>query len=235
VNEPAERSSSLKAFDCPGRYEDARGSESITWTVLPSTRGSPPGQAGFELHTAIRGVPYWGYCLEGLSTDDMEAATNAGLPEDLGESSAMPHQLSGDLPVLLEKEGEQIQAVVSFLLNEPPPTWNDPDGKYLRLSITVDGQKYEVWHEWFEDGLQRLEGELPEGVTFVCCVTCLYSDYSPAGHGLLGMSCHRGAKAQYLAVRSKSDYFKVPRTEEVMETHVCPEFQRRIPGTGYRG
>ena len=49
------------------------------------------------------------------------------------------------------------------------------------------------------------------------------------------MSCHRDAKEQYLAVRSKLDYWSVPVTEVVMETYVCPEYERRIPGTGYRG
>jgi hypothetical protein len=43
-----------------------------------------------------------------------------------------------------------------------------------------------------------------------CCVTCLYSDYSPGGHGLTGIRCHRGAKEQYLAVRKKADYWSVP-------------------------
>jgi hypothetical protein len=58
-------------------------------------------------------------------------------------------------------------------------------------------------------------------------VTCLYSDYSPAGHGLRGMRCHRGAKERYLAVRSKADYWSVPVTEEVPETYLCPEYQPR--------
>ncbi len=66
-------------------------------------------------------------------------------------------------------------------------------------------------------------------------MTCQFSDYSPYGHGLMGMRCHRGAKEQYLAVRSKDDYFSVPKTEEVMETHSCAEFELRTRGTGYRG
>jgi hypothetical protein len=49
------------------------------------------------------------------------------------------------------------------------------------------------------------------------------------------MSCHRDAKDQYLAVRSKADYWYVPVTEGVMETYLCPEYQRRVRGTGYRG
>jgi hypothetical protein len=49
------------------------------------------------------------------------------------------------------------------------------------------------------------------------------------------MLCHRNAKQQYLAVRSKAEYWRIPVTEEVMETHYCDEFQHRVPGTGYRG
>ncbi len=49
------------------------------------------------------------------------------------------------------------------------------------------------------------------------------------------MLCHREAKVQYLAVRSKADYWSVPVTERVPETHLCAEYERRVPGTGYRG
>jgi len=35
---------------------------------------------------------------------------------------------------------------------------------------------------------------------------------------LTGMACHRDAKEQYLAVRSKADYWSVPVAELVMET-----------------
>ncbi len=48
-------------------------------------------------------------------------------------------------------------------------------------------------------------------------------------------ACYRGVKDQYLAVRSKADYWSVPVTEEVPETHLCSDYQRRVPGTGYRG
>ena len=49
------------------------------------------------------------------------------------------------------------------------------------------------------------------------------------------MLCHREAKVQYLAVRSKADYWSVPVTERVPETHLRAEYERRVPGTGYRG
>ena len=49
------------------------------------------------------------------------------------------------------------------------------------------------------------------------------------------MRCHRDAKPQYLAVRSKAEYWGVPVTEDVPETYLCDEYERRVPGTGYRG
>lgn len=233
MTERVEGASSLSVYDFPGRYEDAGGSEDITWTVRPSTRRSPPGQAGFELHTVIRGVPFWGYDFDGLSADDAAAASNAGLADDLFGRDAPPCVLSGDLPCVIERQGRRMGTTISFSLDVGPVS--DPNAKILRLSTTFEDRTYEVADEWFEDGLQRLEGELPEGLTLVCCVTCLFSDYSPGGPGLLGMFCHRGAKEQYLAVQSKHDYWYVPRTEEVMETHLCPEYERRVQGTGYRG
>ncbi len=105
----------------------------------------------------------------------------------------------------------------------------------LRLRMVVDGETVEAAADRFEEALPRLELRLPHGMTVMCCYTCLYSDYSPLGHGIFDMDCHRGAKEQYLAVKSKREYFRVPRTEEVMEIHLCPDYERRIPGTGYRG
>ena len=56
------------------------------------------------------------------------------------------------------------------------------------------------------------------------------------------MICFRANKAGYLAIPQgedfeKDDYFDVMDTvsEMVQETYLCPEFERRAPGTGYRG
>ena len=180
------------------------------------------------MHTTIRGVHYWGYDLDGLSDDD---ETNW-----LDGSGMRSCVLSGDLPCTVADNGMSRAATITFTLDvKAVTTGGNSRPTYLRLSLNHAGTTYEVEDEWFEGGVQRLEETLPSGVVLVCCATCLFSDYSPVGHGILGMDCHRGAKAQYLAVTSKFDYFDVPRTEEVMETHLCPEYERRIPGTGYRG
>ena len=133
-------------------------------------------------------------------------------------------------------DGQRRTATIAFSLDLRRPTASPPGSdRPLSLSLVLDGVGYRVADDWSEDGVQRLERALPPGAQLVCCVTCLFSDYSPGGHGLTGIRCHRGAKEQYLAVRSKADYWSVPVTEEVPETYLCEVYQRRVPGTGYRG
>jgi hypothetical protein len=71
-----------------------------------------------------------------------------------------------------------------------------------------------------------------------CCFNCAFSDYSPAGSGIFGdMLCFRDNKEEYFKVKDKWDLFRIweTMTEHVQETYLCPEFEKRIPGTGYRG
>jgi Family of unknown function (DUF6304) len=229
MNDQRHVNSSLSPLVFAGSYEDAIGVEEISWLVKSSTRHSPPGQPGFEFWTTIRGVAFWGDDLDGLAAEDPALAASRGFPE--GDLPACV--LSGDLPCVVEQRGARAAGTIRFRLELPPRDPARPDN--LRLSFVIAGQRYEVVDEWFEDGVLRLAKLLPPGVRLICCVTCLFSDYSPGGHGLLGMLCHRNAKQQYLAVRSKAEYWHVPATEEVMETHHCDEFQHRVPGTGYRG
>lgn len=148
--------------------------------------------------------------------------------------------IKGDLPCNIEVDSQRAPAVLAFALTllsaERGPERQHPSPKNLHLSLIVADQRYDVEDDWFEDGVLRLDQAARDvGARLVCCATCLYSDYSPAGHGLMGMRCHRGAKAQYLAVKSKLDYWSVPVTEDVMETYLCPEYEQRIQGTGCRG
>ena len=221
--------SSLSPLAFAGAYEDAVGVEEIIWLVKPSSRRSPPGQSGFELWTTIRGVAFWGYDLDGLEAQNHALAASRGFSE--GDLSSCV--LSGDLPCIIDQRGRRATAVIRFWLELPPQDPARPGN--LRLSLAASDQSYEVVDEWFEDGVSRLAKLLPPETRLICCATCLFSDYSPGGHGLLGMLCHRNAKRQYLAVRSKAEYWHIPVTEEVMETHHCDEFQHRVPGTGYRG
>jgi Family of unknown function (DUF6304) len=223
---------SMERFSFPGGYEDRQGREAITWQAEPSNRRGAPG---YEYHTVIRGTPFWGYDFDGLEPVDRDAAETAGFSlsqgGDLGDCI-----LAGELPCSVNEAGRIVPGVVSFRLDLYPrhgAGLHNP--KNLQLATTIRGERFEVTDDWFEDGVLRLEKALPADVHLVCCVTCLFSDYSPGGHGLMGMRCHRDAKQRYLAVKSKHDYWSVPVTEDVIETYLCPEYQRRTPGTGYRG
>ena len=91
---------------------------------------------------------------------------------------------------------------------------------------------------WFEDEMLDVQNQLLPGAHLRACITCAYSDYGPVGHGLFGgLACFRDHKAEYRAVRSKADLFRIwgTMTGFVQETYLCPQFERRQPGTGYRG
>ncbi|MBA2544438.1 MAG: hypothetical protein H0V17_32650, partial [Deltaproteobacteria bacterium] len=83
-----------------------------------------------------------------------------------------------------------------------------------------------------------LQQKLPEGGYLRACIGCGLSDYSPIGNGLFGgLACFRETKTAYRAVSTKTGLFAIwdSLTEFVQETYVCPEFERRRPGAGYRG
>lgn len=91
---------------------------------------------------------------------------------------------------------------------------------------------------WFEDELLDIQRKLPAEVYLRACIGCGLSDYSPYGHGLFGnLACFRATKAAYRSVTNKHGLFAIwsSATGYVQETYLCPEFERRRPGTGYRG
>jgi Family of unknown function (DUF6304) len=216
-----------------GTYLDAIGSEPVSWQIRSSVR---PGWDGrYEISTTIRGVEVWGSDFDGLEPVDRDAATSAGLLNLTAWGDVGNCILTGHLPCTAEISGQPVPIAVYFELDlyelAERPVSRPPN---LTLSTTVDDTEHVVVDDWFEDGLLRLSAAL-RPARLRCCVTCLYSDYSPAGHGLMGMRCHRDAKEAYLRVRSKTDYWPIPVTEEVPETYLCEQYRPRIPGTGYRG
>jgi Family of unknown function (DUF6304) len=215
-----------------GTYEDAAGVEAITWRLEGSDRCGIPR---LEVSTTIRAVPVWGFDFDGLEPADPHDPRARTLTLN---SAGELHDcvLGGDLPCSVIVAGQRRDAAIRFALDLRHDAEAEPHrSSNLRLSMAIDTAIIQVTDEWFEDGLLRLQDALPPHIQLMCCVTCQYSDYSPAGHGLMGMRCHRDAKQRYLAVKSKADYWSVPVTEEVPETYRCPDYQRRIAGTGYRG
>ncbi|GAA2782696.1 hypothetical protein GCM10010441_04510 [Kitasatospora paracochleata] len=213
----------------PGRYVDEHGAEPVTWRFEPSAGRPVPG---FGIHCTVRGVAVCGNDFDSLEPVDVLAAVEAGLSRD-SHGALTACVLTGDLPCTVAGPTGDQPCEIRFTLDlcEGERVRTEP---ILRLSIDLDGQTFAVADDWFEDGLLRLATALPDGFSLRSCVTCLFSDYSPAGHSLLGIRCHRDAGARYLAVNSKADYWPVPVTEEVPETYLCREFEPRAPGTGYR-
>jgi hypothetical protein len=114
------------------------------------------------------------------------------------------------------------------------------DREDLKLTLTLGDAIFTSSGRsgWFEDELIEIQALLPEGTYMKACINCGLSDYSPAGHGLFGgLACFRGNKEGYRSVKSKIDLFRIweTMTDYVQETYLCPDFERRQPGTGYRG
>ncbi len=217
---------SLVPFKAQGTYRDSLGGEAITWAISPYV-GTSRKQPSFEIRTTIRGVDFAGFDFDGLEPTNHDSAETADVPLDAwGNLTACV--LTGTLPSTIERDGKLLDIGIDFELDLR-------SGEALRLRCVVENEIVESTDEWFEDAMLKLGRAMPAGAALSCCVSCSFSDYSPGGHGLTGMSCHRRDKEQYLAVRRKLDYWSVPVTEEVMETHRCDEWRERQPGTGYRG
>jgi hypothetical protein len=132
-------------------------------------------------------------------------------------------------------------AILGVDLTLGGPTANGGlDREDLFLTLDLDGQTYRSSGKsgWFEDELLDLQKAMPRGNYFKACIGCGFSDYSPSGHGLFGsMACFRNSKEEYLRVKSKGDLFDLwdRNAGRVQETFLCHEFEKRQPGTGYRG
>lgn len=165
---------------------------------------------GSTLRMIVRGVEWVGNDFDGLEPLTTPDA-HAGFTLNQGDLCAC--ELSFDIPI----------AVV------------DANGRLSRADTQVAGSGRSGW---FEDELLEIQQQLPAGTYLRACINCQYSDYSPAGHMMFGdMMCLRSVKDAYLRARTKNELWPVFKRSDgpVQETHVCDEFVRRIPGTGYRG
>jgi Family of unknown function (DUF6304) len=213
----------VEPMTLPGTYSDDQGSTPVTWTIASSVR---PGWDGrFEVTGTVRGVRVSGAHFGALECDDPPGDLPVNAAGELARGTVTvqaPAIMHGAVP-------GQARLVIEFRLGE---------GTYEPLVVarlTVDGAEYSQERE---EILEAVLGDLARQIEpqrWECCLTCLLSDYSPGGVDLMGMRCHRDARSSYLAVRSKSDYWGVPVTEEVPEFYHCDSYEPRIPGTGYRG
>ena len=216
------------------RYTDKFGEESTT--ILND---------GESLTMMVRGVRFRGDDFDGFEPQDV-------LDPALLSSFTFLHgslcfcAIIADIPIPVVTPTGIVDSLLTFelTLGEPLPT-GQMSQERLKLSLTVNEQTYfsEGKTGWFEGEMLNLQSRLPPGISIKACINCAFSDYSPYGHGLFGnMICFRANKLGYLALPSgenfdKDAYFGVIDTvsEMVQKTHHCPEFERREPGTGYRG
>lgn len=213
----------------PTIYSDVRGVES---TTIESN--------GEELKITLRGVSFAGRDLESLEP-------LMDTPPVLLQQFSLHHgdlcscRLECQIPVPVHDHGVQKSGTfsVELILGDPAPN-GGLDREELWITLEYDGRQYvgPGTSGWFEDELLAIQARLPEGVYFKACINCMYSDYSPYGHGLFGwMMCFRNLKAEYRKVTTKREFWAVHDKYDrlVQETYLCPEFERRVPRTGYRG
>ena len=216
------------------RYRDRFGEEATT--ILND---------GETLTMVVRGVRFRGTDFDCFEPQDVPD------PDQLSSFTFLHGSLcyctiEADIPVPVVTPTGTVDGVLTFELDlgEPLPT-GQMDQERLKLRLAVNGQNYSSDGKsgWFEDEMLDVQRKLPPGTFMKACINCAFSDYSPYGHGLFGnMICFRANKSGYLALPSgenfeKDAYFAVLDTvsEMVQETYLCPEFERRVPGTGYRG
>jgi len=114
------------------------------------------------------------------------------------------------------------------------------DREDVLLTLSYDGKVFrsQGTSGWFEDELLDIQKQLPPNHKIKCCFGCAFSDYSVYGHGLFGdLLCYRNIKEDYKRVSDKRDFMEImgKAIKSVQETYLCPEFEVRKVGTGYRG
>ncbi|WIG59007.1 MAG: hypothetical protein OJF49_001754 [Ktedonobacterales bacterium] len=147
-----------------------------------------------------------------------------------------------DIPIKVVAGNECMEATLHMHLDLGSPRPNGRiEHEYLQLTLAIGDATFISSGKsggWFEDELGDIQRALPEGMYTKSCINCAFSDYSIFGQGMFGdMACFRDNRQAYLAARGKREFMRIwdTKTEQVQETYLCPEFQRRTPGTGYRG
>lgn len=207
----------------PAIYRDAHGTERTDIV-----------NDGATLSMRLRGEVF-----TGESFDDFEPA-GEGSGFQLNKGFLCSCEIECSIPMEIVANGGSQEGTLKANLKLGAPAANGGlDEELLVLRLTIGEQTYQSsgGSGWFEDELLELQRKLP-GAYMRACIGCAFSDYSPLGRGLFGgLACFRDSKDLYRRVNSKQALFDAWDTmsEFVQETHVCGQFERRKPGTGYRG
>ena len=213
----------------PAKYTDVHGSEETTIT-----------NDGQTLRMTIRGLEFTSTDFDSL--EPPHEATQQQLEHfRLHRNCLCSCRIECRIPIPIRDHGTQSRGTLLVDLILGVPTANRGlDREDFRLVLEYDNERFSGSGQsgWFEDELLEIQRQLPDDVFMRACINCLYSDYSPYGHGLFGyMMCFRNLKQEYLKVTTKDEFWSVHDRYDrlVQETYLCPEFERRVPGTGYRG
>lgn len=215
----------------PAVYSDSKGSEA---TFLDND--------GEQLSIVIRGITFSGSSFDALEPDYNPVRLSEFLLNNYGELCACRIEFQVILPLVSDAEGTNGKLNLIILLGAPSESGgNQSEGLWLELSYRES--HYRVVHapecsKDFEDQFLALNRQLPPSVLPKCCFNCQYSDYGVAGHGYFGsMMCFRNIKKEYSQVKTKEKFMEIMDKFDrwVQEIYLCSDFQRRVPGTGYRG
>ncbi|QNP69377.1 hypothetical protein IAG44_07960 [Streptomyces roseirectus] len=218
----------------PGHYTDRHGREPVVFTS--------DGRA--RIRVTIRGVLFEGDSMDDLGALSGEPPARAFTFMDDGALCSCLLEWQEPLPVTVEGDGTRTGALHCALrMGDPRPAGGGIDAQALSVFLRLDGRDYpaEGVHHGIEDALHEIQLRLPAGTRVKACVACAWSDYSPAGSGLMGdLACFRDAKEAYRRVRGKHGPDGIfacwdRLTEFVQETWLCGEFEERTGSPGYRG
>jgi hypothetical protein len=213
----------------PATYKDRAGRE------LTSIAND-----GHVLSMTVGGIEFRGRDFDGFEpTGEPDPARLASFTFSTGSLCSCVIETKMPVPVVTPHGLTEGVLAVHLELGDPSPD-GGVDREDLSLKLTVGERLFtsKGTSGWFEDEMLDIQKQLPEGTYMKACINCAFSDYFPGGHGLFGgLACFRDNKSGYLSVKTKRDLFAIWKTMSgwVQETYQCPEFDRRVPGTGYRG
>ena len=214
----------------PAKYIDKNGEEKI------EIRND-----GRILRMEIRGVRFAGSDFDFFETDGDFSQEQLKTFTLSKTNNLCECTIFCEIPILILENEIETEARLSMKLELGKVTekgWIDKE----ILSLTLKYKDFEFDSRgtsgWFEDELVDLQKQMPEEHKLKCCFGCAFSDYHVAGNGLFGdMLCFRNIKEKYLKVTDKYEFIGIldDYEEKVQETYLCPEFEIRKSGIGYRG
>jgi hypothetical protein len=214
----------MTIFSFPAIYRDRFGEEQTTLY-----------REGPAFRMTVRGVKFsslYDFCTFETELPPASSELSSFTLNQSGELRAFTLIFQMPVPVVINGTEQQGRLVFDLVYADVTTLVGS-----LQLTLTLDSETLTVKGEddWTESGLAKIQSILAKDAFLKCCFTCAFSDYNPAGGPL---ACFRNNKTAYFSMeRSKPAIFAIwnTRTEQVHETYLCPEFERRQPGTGWRG